>query len=192
MSLSGQLFDLCDVHKTFSNGFCSWTNFSNGTAVECNEADECIERNIPIFDSELGDDFELYENYRGRFQRLLIENLFQSYYMIHITWNRVKLLKRTIRITLWLWLASMYLKLRSVFRNTMANCHSIDWTFNESPSKRYEYFSILYRDTKCFASDEQDAKLLNVLNDLGLRVVFTVSIHQFITVQKIGASTATI
>ena len=40
---------------------------------------------------------------------------------------------------------------------------------NENLSKRYEYFSILYRDTKCFASDEQDAKILNVLNDLELR-----------------------
>ena len=41
----------------------------------------------------------------------------------------------------------------------------------ENPTKRYEYFSILYRDTKCFASDEQDEKILNVLNGLGLRVV---------------------
>ena len=41
---------------------------------------------------------------------------------------------------------------------------------NENQTKRYEYFSILYRDTKCFASDERDAKMLNVLNDLGLRV----------------------
>ena len=42
---------------------------------------------------------------------------------------------------------------------------------NGNPTKRYEYFSILYRDTKCFASSEQDEKILNVLNGLGLRVV---------------------
>ena len=46
-----------------------------------------------------------------------------------------------------------------------------DINFNGNPTKRYEYFSILYRDTKCFASNEQDAKILSVLNDLGLRVV---------------------
>ena len=48
-------------------------------------------------------------------------------------------------------------------------------SLNENQTKRYEYFSILYRDTKCFASDEQDAKILNVLNDLGLRVASVVS-----------------
>jgi len=42
---------------------------------------------------------------------------------------------------------------------------------NGNSNKRYEYFSILYRDTKCFASSEQDEKILNVLNDLGLRIV---------------------
>ena len=48
-------------------------DFSNGTAVECNDADECTERKIPVFDSELDDDFEVYENYRGKFWVLLTE-----------------------------------------------------------------------------------------------------------------------
>ena len=42
--------------------------FSNGTAVECNEADECTERTIPFFGSELEDGFQPYENYRGKFE----------------------------------------------------------------------------------------------------------------------------
>ena len=42
--------------------------FSNGTAVECNDADECTERTIPIFGSELEDGFKPYENYRGKFE----------------------------------------------------------------------------------------------------------------------------
>ena len=49
-----------------------------------------------------------------------------------------------------------------------------NFSLNGNQNKRYEYFSIFYRDTKCFASDEHDGKILNVLNDLGLRVVLKI------------------